>query len=61
MCPFLDKAMTRCATHLTLRNLTQAIAQCANHYTACPIYNDAIENDSRQQQGQCPLSVLAAS
>jgi hypothetical protein len=60
VCPFLDKAYTRCSAHLTLRNLTQAIAYCANHYSACLIYQDFIENDGKKEQANPQVGALAA-
>ena len=46
---------------MTLRNVTQAVAYCANRYTACPIYQDLLADDRQSQHVKAPLGLLAAS
>ncbi len=41
MCPFLEKTDPRCATHLTLANISRAFAHCAGQYARCPVYQKA--------------------
>ena len=38
----LDKSDVRCATHLTLANISSAFAHCADQYEQCPVYRKAI-------------------
>lgn len=40
MCPLVDKSNSRCATHLTLANLSCAFAHCAGEYDDCPVYKE---------------------
>lgn len=61
MCPFLNKADARCGGQWTLRNLTAAVAYCANRYTACPIYQDAIAHDRKPPKPKGRAGVLAAT
>jgi len=61
VCPFVDKAYSRCATHMTLRNVTEAVAYCANRYTACPIYQELVADDRQSEHLKAPLSLLAGS
>lgn len=61
VCPFVDKAYSRCSACMTLRNVTQAVAYCANRYTACPIYQDLLADDRQSQHVKAPLGLLAAS
>lgn len=42
MCPMLDKSDARCATHLTLANISRAFAHCADQYGQCPIYQQTV-------------------
>lgn len=42
MCPFVEQSDARCATHLTLANLTRAFAHCADEYTHCPVYRQML-------------------
>ena len=61
MCPFLNKADARCGGQWTLRNLTAAMAYCANRYTACPIYQDAIAHERKVATPARRVGILAAS
>ena len=61
MCPLVNKADPRCGAQLTLRNVTRAVAYCANRYTACPIYQDLIAHDAGKDKGKPTAAVLAAS
>jgi len=38
----LENSDARCATHLTLANISSAFAHCADRYEQCPIYQKAI-------------------
>ena len=38
----LEKCDARCATHLTLANISSAFAHCADQYEQCPIYLETI-------------------
>lgn len=64
MCPFANKSDSRCATHWTIRNLFQAFSQCADRYSACPIYRalkqESFSHDNRQKAAHA-MPVLAAS
>lgn len=42
MCPMLEKSDARCATHLTLANISSAFAHCADRYEQCPIYQQTV-------------------
>lgn len=42
VCPMLENADARCATHLTLANISSAFAHCADQYESCPVYRKAI-------------------
>ena len=42
MCPFVNKSDIRCATHWTLRNLTQTFNHCADRFAVCPVYRTLI-------------------
>lgn len=61
MCPFLNKADARCGGQWTLRNLTAAMAYCANRYTACPIYQDAVAHDRTPDKPKGRARALTAS
>jgi hypothetical protein len=61
VCPFLNKADARCGGQWTLRNLTAAMAYCANRYTACPIYQDAIAHERKVEKSPRRVGILAAS
>jgi hypothetical protein len=39
----LDKSDARCATHLTLANISRAFAHCADRYEQCPIYQKTVD------------------
>jgi hypothetical protein len=38
LCPFLEEADTRCASHFNLTRLSDAFSHCAGRYHACPVY-----------------------
>ncbi len=62
MCPIINKAYSRCAEHMTLRNLSRAFAHCADHYTTCPIYRSLIAKKLHHDQTVTPAArFLAAS
>ena len=46
---------------MTLRNVTEAVAYCANRYTACPIYQELVADDRQSEHLKAPLSLLAGS
>jgi hypothetical protein len=60
VCPYLNKPHARCGEQWTLRNLTAAVAYCANRYTACPIYQDAIAHERKVDQPKGPAGILTA-
>jgi len=65
VCPFVDKSDARCATHLTLANLTRAFAHCAGDYTVCPIYeqlvNEMVSDGFDYEESGVAAGLLAAS
>lgn len=65
MCPFLEKADARCATHLTLANLPRAFRHCADQYALCPVYRRLVGElicDARKHEASpAPVGVLAAT
>jgi hypothetical protein len=61
VCPFVDKAYSRCSVCMTLRNVTQAVAYCANRYSACPIYQELVADDRQSDPVKVPVGLLAAS
>jgi len=65
VCPFVNRADVRCATHWTLRNLPQAFSHCADRYTVCPTYRALIQelctNASRHDQADAAIRLLVAS
>ena len=61
MCPFVNKTDVRCAAHLTLKNLNQAFAHCADLYRACPAYKELITNERNHEQAEPSVRFLAAS
>lgn len=61
MCPFVDKAYSRCAARMTLRNVTYAVAYCANRYAACPIYQELVADDRQSEHVKAAIGLLAAS
>ncbi len=64
MCPFVNKSDIRCATHWTLRNLTQTFSHCADRFTVCPVYRSLIRelctNGQDRYQSESARGVLAA-
>jgi len=64
VCPFVDSADPRCATHLTLRNINRAFAQCADRYILCPVYQsrmtELLSDERHPDRNEVPF-VLAAS
>jgi hypothetical protein len=38
MCPFLEESNPLCAAHLTMSNIAEAFAHCADKYEQCPVY-----------------------
>ncbi len=65
MCPFVNKTDARCGAHLTLGNLAQAFAHCADCYTDCPIYRELsgklTGNADNNDRAKTAASFLAAS
>ena len=45
MCPFVEESDARCAAHLNMQNLFQAFTHCADHYEACPIYQELLADE----------------
>ena len=61
VCPFLDRADARCATHMTLADIGYAFAYCANNYTDCPLYRELLADGTRCDEPQAEMPLLAAS
>ena len=61
MCPFIDKANTRCADHMTFRNIANAFGHCANHYTACAVYQKLTAQQFAHDKVRSAPGLLAAS
>ena len=61
MCPFIDKANTRCADHMTFRNIANAFAHCANRYTACQVYQKLSARQFAHDKVRSARGLLAAS
>jgi hypothetical protein len=40
VCPFIDQCDPRCAIHLSLRRLEEALSLCADEYQTCLIHRD---------------------
>jgi hypothetical protein len=38
LCPFLEEADTRCASHFNLTRLSEAFSHCAGRFQVCPVY-----------------------
>ncbi len=49
MCPFLEDSDPRCAVHLSLHSLEDALGWCACHYEHCPIYSEKLHADARSR------------
>ena len=64
MCPMLDKSDARCATHLTLANISRAFAHCADQYEQCPIYQQTVagmlDHVCQYQETTAAVGVLVA-
>ena len=61
MCPYIDKADTRCSDHLTFRNVGHAFEYCAGKYCSCPVFRYLSANDPRYDHHQSDARRLAAS
>jgi hypothetical protein len=65
LCPFINKSDIRCATHWTLRNLTQTFSHCADRFAVCPVYRNMVRElctDAQDRQHvTAERSLLAAS
>jgi len=65
VCPFVEKSDVRCATHLTLANLTRAFAHCADEYRVCPVYAQLQRelglHGCEHEEPAVPVCLLAAS
>jgi len=46
VCPFLDESDPRCAVHLSLRRLDEALGLCAHRHEDCPIYREKLAGDA---------------
>jgi len=49
VCPYLERRDTRCASSLTLVNLTEAFRLCVGHYEFCSRYNQIRVADEHRQ------------
>lgn len=59
MCPFLEQDDPRCADHLNLYNLVQAMEHCACHYRRCPLYRQVAKDAYAAQKSQEQLAVTS--
>ncbi len=61
----LEKSDARCATHLTLANISSAFAHCADQYEQCPIYQQAfaelLDNVCQYTETTADVGLLVAS
>ena len=61
----LDKSDARCATHLTLANISSAFAHCADQYEQCPIYrqtlSELLDNVCQYKETTTAVGILVAS
>ncbi|OPX25113.1 MAG: hypothetical protein B1H04_00690 [Planctomycetales bacterium 4484_123] len=48
VCPFLEQADPRCAAHLSLKKLEEAMGRCGADYEDCPIYREKLLGNARQ-------------
>ena len=46
MCPFLEDADPRCACHLSLNALEEALGLCADRFDECPAYRQKLLCDA---------------
>lgn len=62
MCPFVDKAESRCAGHWTLQNVGRAFQHCADNYEDCPVYLNLIhERSGHESHAEQDTALRAAS
>ncbi len=65
MCPMLEKSNARCATHLTLANISGAFAHCADQYEQCPIYRqilaELLDDTCQYKETTAAVGLLVAS
>lgn len=62
MCPFADRAESKCAAHWTLANVGQAFEHCADNYEHCPVYLNLIdERPGHERHEQQDVALRAAS
>lgn len=45
MCPYLEKSDARCAQHLSLHRIDDALGVCAAEFECCPIYRQKMLRD----------------
>jgi len=61
----LEKSDARCATHLTLANISGAFAHCADQYEQCPIYQqilaEMLDHASQYEETIAAAGLLVAS
>jgi hypothetical protein len=55
MCPHLEKADPRCAAHLSLEHLEEAMCRCAYRYEDCPVYRKLLVSDAATQEHVEPV------
>jgi hypothetical protein len=46
VCPYLEQSEARCAAHLSLSKLQEALGFCAADYESCPVYRQLVVNDA---------------
>ncbi len=60
MCPFVNAANPRCASDLTLANLTHAFTRCAGQYRRCPIYLELTRRKANAAHDPTDIARLAS-
>ncbi len=50
MCPFTERAESKCAAHWTLANVGQAFEHCADNYEHCSVYLNLIDKRSGHER-----------
>ena len=57
MCPFLDKADPHCAARQSLQNLDDALGLCADHFEACPVYQEMLPSNALSHELPEPIRI----
>jgi len=59
VCPFIDMNDPRCSAHLTLDNLAQAMAHCANRYCDCRVYQQLVLENHADAEDPANIGAVA--